>query len=386
MKKKILSIALAALMLTACGEKKEKPKSDVHLIISGNTYENGMIYNAGTWPNETIRFLDFTSLETAPLCAVPNCTHSSSSSECLTRVVKDNCMLVDDYLYYFVTNGQGGLGEMVATPDGYAHRMESKLMRVSLDSSETETVCTFTDSLVRSEEDFLLIDETMYFITFDPDPKYTENGGYEGFGDGGGYDFLCSININTGEYTNYGYFCYVEDEYPTADASSGARISGYYEGNIILEYSFSKELPEVDENGIPLDDEAIIENWVYYAYEFNPETKEFTRSAELDHWRFSDDYRVLYDDKSPVATVVKGNETYTIHGMWSCEVINNKVFGDQNKWCNLGEDKLYVLNEQYDDYSVITYHDGEYVLFNRRKAVKLSEEELIANSTIFEEE
>ncbi|MBE6861423.1 MAG: hypothetical protein E7497_00790 [Ruminococcus sp.] len=385
MKRKILSMIAAAVMMTvfACSEKKE---SDVHRIISGNTYENGMIYNAGTWPNETKRFLDFTSLETAPLCAVPNCTHSSSSSECLTRVVNDNCMLVDDYLYYFVTNGQGGLGEMVATPDGYEHRMESKLMRVSLDSSETETVCTFTDSLVRSEDKFLLIDNMLYFITFDPDPKYTENGGYEGFGSNGGYDFLCSIKINTGEYTNYGYFCYVEDEYPAADHSGTASMIGYYEGNIILEYSFLKELPEVDENGIPLNEEGYMESWAYYTYEFNPKTKEFTRNAELDHWRFGDDCRVLYDDDSPVATVVKGDETYTIHGMWSCEVINNKVFGDQNKWCNLGEETVYALTEEYKGYSVVAFHDEKYILFNNRKAVKLSEEELIANSTIYEGE
>ncbi len=385
MKKIILSISLAALMLTACGEKKEKPKSDVHRIISGNTYENGMIYNAGTWPNETKRFLDFTSLETAPLCAVPNCTHSSSSSECLTRIINGKCMLVDDYLYYFVTNGQGGLGEMVATPDGYEHRMESKLMRVSLDSSETETVCTFTDSLVRSDDKFLLIDNMLYFITFDPDPKRTENGGYEGFGSSGGYDFLCSININTGEYTNYGYFCYVEDEYPAADASSGARISGYYEGNIMLRYQFLKELPEVDENGISLDDEAIIENWVYYAYEFNPETKEFTKLDYDGTPHFFENGYYIFDDKSPVITVVKDDETYTINGMWQCLIINNKAF-DGQRWCNIGENIIYQLDEQYKGYSVVAFHDGKYVLFNNRKAVKLSEEELIANSTICEEE
>ena len=379
MKKKSLSFILTALMLTACGEKEQKHKSGEQRIQIGNIYENGMIYTAG----ETKRFLDFTSLETAPLCAVPNCTHSSSSGECLTRVINGTCMLVDDYLYYFTVNGNGG--EMLATPDGYELYMESKLMRVSLDCSETETVCTFTDALARTEDTFLLIDDMLYFCAYDPDPKMTETGGYEGYGTSGGYDFLCSINLNTGEYTNYGYFCYVEDEYHAADDSATAKLKFYYKGKIMLRYSFLKEFPEFDENGIPLDDEAFIELWEYYTYEFNPETKEFTKVDYNGTPRFFENGYCIYDDKSPVITVVKDDETYTINGMWQCSIINDKAFDGQH-WCNIGDDVIYELDEEYEGYRVVAFHDGKYVLFNNRKAIKLSEEELIENSKVYEED
>lgn len=388
MKKRVLSIVLAALMLTACGEKTSDKEANkgVQYISGRGIYENGMTYSAGQSDHRVTRFLDFTSLETAPFCAVPNCTHSISSSECLSRVTGDQPILIGDSVYFFINNGSHGNGDIIETSEGLEFVMESKLMKASLDSSATELVCEFNDALTRTEDSFMIIGDILYFLAYDPDP-YIDGMGGASWGSGGGYDFLCSINIKTGEYTNYGSICYVEDEYPAADNSSGARLCGYYDGKLWIEYSFLKEDIQRDENGIPEPD--YVPEFTIYMYEFDPSVKEYVRSDMPEPQTITEEYYTYRDEETEKVNVISGDKTYTT-GLDYCELIaNNKVFySDLNGcwWCSIGEETVYALNEEYKGYSVVAFHDGKYVLFNNRKAVKLSEEELIANSTIYEEE
>jgi len=384
MKKRILSVILSALMLTACGEKKEEPKELVLFTSYQNVYENGKIYSAGLDANRVTRFLDFASLETAPFCAVPNCTHSISSSECLSRVAGERPFLVGDSVYFFINNGNITGGEIIETPEGREFYMESKLMKASLDSSATELVCEFNDALARSDGGILLIGDMLYFIAFDPDVQFDETGGTS-WGGCGGYDYLYSINVKTGEYTNYGSICYVEDEYPAADKSASAQLEGYYDGKLWIAYAFAKEEPEIDENGFPVTNPEFTK----YMFSFDPEVKEYVKTDMPYPNIITEEYYTYRDEETEKVNVISGDKTYTT-GLDYCELIaNNKVFySDLNGcwWCSIGEETVYALNEEYKGYSVVAFHDGKYVLFNNRKAVKLSEEELIANSTIVEEE
>ncbi|MBE6862933.1 MAG: hypothetical protein E7497_08600, partial [Ruminococcus sp.] len=141
MKKRILSVILSALMLTAtgCSNKKEntnaeKKASPIFIAYNSVHYNNGVVFG-----RDTATFLDFESMEKAPLCAVPNCTHDNSS--CLAEVVGRVPVFYNDYIYFFTSNN----GDVRTTPEGYEFFIESKLMRASLESSETEVVCEFTD-------------------------------------------------------------------------------------------------------------------------------------------------------------------------------------------------------------------------------------------------
>lgn len=382
--KKLLAIILAMAAMTGCTEKKEENKDVIHFMGYSNVYDSGKIYSAGQEPNKTVNFIDFISLERAPLCAVPNCTHSMSSSECLAQIVGDYPRLIDDSIYFFRVNGAHGEGEMIETPDGPEFVMNSKLMKASLDSSETETVAEFTDAIPR-EDSCLLLGRELYFIAYDPDPYFDGLGGAS-WGNGGGYDFLCSINLDTGKYTNYGYFCYVEDEYPTANSSSGASLKGYYNGKIILQYSFLKEEIVCDEENIPV----YFPPFTVYTYEFDPETKEFAESELPEPCYISGEYYVSQTQDSDDITVIKGDKRYIIEDFYYCNIIaNNKVcynaFEAGGMWCEIGENEVHIIGGEYEDYYIVAYHDGKYVLFNGRKAVKLTEEELIATSHIREE-
>ncbi len=389
MKKRIFSVILAALTLTACGDKtngektsNEEQHSGVRYICGSGVYDTGMTYSAGQGEHRVTKFLDFNSLETAPLCAVPNCTHSMSSSDCLARTSGDSPFLYGDSLFYFKMNGTHGSGDMLETPDGLEFVMESKLMRASLDSSETEEVCVFTDALAR-EGMYLILENTVYFIAYDPDPNIDGMGGAS-WGSGGGYDFLCSINLDTGEYTNYGYFCYVEDEYPAADNSSGANLEGFYNGKIMLQYSFMKEIVRNEEGNVAPDET----DFTVYMYEFDPVTKEFSESTLPESAFMNDRYYV--SNESDALTVFSEDKTYTVKNMSYCtDIVNSRLVNytyENCFWSEIGGDKVYALDGKYKKYEIVAFHDGKYILFNDREAVKLTEEELVENSKIYEEE
>ncbi len=384
MKKKVLSVILTALMLTACGDKKEEKSDRIIFTTYQNVYDNGMIYTAGLDANRVTRFLDFASLETAPFCAVPNCTHSISSSECLSRVAGDRPFLVGDSVYFFTMNGNITGGEVIETPEGREFYMETKLMKASLDSSETELICEFNDALARSDGGILLIGDMLYFIAYDPDVQFNETGGAS-WGSGGGYDYLYSVNIKTGEYTNYGSICYVEDEYPAADDSASAQLEGYYDGKLWIGYSFMKEETEIGEDGFPVNNPE----FTHYMFSFDPDVKEYVKTDMPYPSVITEEYYTYRDDKTEKINIISGDKTCTT-GLEYCETIaDNKLFwSDLNgcRWCAIGEETAYILNDEYEGYRVIAFHDGKYVLFNNRKAIKLSEEELIESSNIYEEE
>ena len=124
-------------------------------------------------------------------------------------------------------------------------------------------------------------------------------------------------------------------------------------------------------------------------FEFDPSVKKYVQSDMPEPQIITEEYYTYREEETERINVISGDKTYTT-GLKYCETIaNNKVFySDLNGcwWCNLGEETVYALNEEYKGYRVVAFHDGKYVLFNDRKAVKLSEEELIANCTIYEEE
>ncbi len=371
MKKKFMMITIAGMLLAGCSE--EVAESQDKVIFSsdfGKYYDNGMIYSTGNGMNSTARFLDYASLETAPLCAVPNCTHAVSESSCLAQVMGEHPIIVGDNVYYFTQNGKGG--EIVETPEGPVFKMESKLMKASLESSETEVVCEFTDALPRINGGYAVIDNTIYFIGYDPDVNIEETGGAS-WGSGGGYDYMCSIDLGTGKYTNYGSICYVEDEYPAADNSSNARLYGYYNGKLYITYEFLKEYPELTSEGAPVG----MPEFTKFVYEFDPKAKQLTESDMPVPMLIGADYYAYRDEEVQLMKIISGDDTYTTPMEYIEGVYNGKLFYD-SQWCALGEDTVHSLGEEYENYEVVGYHDGAYVLFNNRKAIKLTEEELLA--------
>jgi len=164
--KRLLLLLLAASMLTGCAKSSNiNDRSDAHgephfYGSNARAYGDGLTYSAGG----TSYCLDFGTMEKIPLCARPNCSHTSG--DCLAKTAGFG-LIYDSYVYYF-TEHHG----MKERKDGKPYfEMDSKLMRASLDSSETEVVSSFTDSIPRSEETLVIDDDVLYFIAYDPEPE-----------------------------------------------------------------------------------------------------------------------------------------------------------------------------------------------------------------------
>ena len=93
-KKRLIAITLSVLLigcLTGCNDSPINSESNIKDIADNNVqfigdysyYNNGAAYTIGSSSDYTKVFLDFDSMERAPLCAVPNCTHNTSG--CLSK-------------------------------------------------------------------------------------------------------------------------------------------------------------------------------------------------------------------------------------------------------------------------------------------------------------
>ncbi len=371
MKKKILTVALSALLLTACADKGKsesstKELSPVYFQQNRIQYENGIIFG-----EEPAMFLDFDTMEKAPLCAVPNCTHKSG--ECLAQAVGNTPVFYKEHVYWFKSNN----GEIVETPEGRELFIESKLMKASLDSSEAEEVCVFNDCApAQGRPGYVLYGNKLYFTADDLNPEEGIDGaGVGGWGNSGGYHFLCSINLDTGEYTNHGSIYDGDKQYDGADYSSGANIMGIYRDTMYIRYSFIKD-NEALQNG---DDLNSIYTHVNFEFDFETET---WKESSLPSGIFMNGSTYVYNDldNKKVHILHDGGESVID---WDYELVvaaeaGGKLFiPAEGIWYDLTDNSEHSMG-RYKDYDVLGYHDDCCIFAKGGRTAKLTEEELLA--------
>ncbi len=375
MKKRVLSIVLAMTMLAGCSDrgKDSSPKELKPIFFSQNrcSYGNGVVFGS-----EKTMFLDFDTMEKAPLCAVPNCTHSTAS--CLAQMVGNTPIFYKDFVYFFTSNG----GDIRETPDGREFYIESKLNRASLDSSETEIVCEFTDCAPEEGyPDYVIYGNELYFTADDLNPKEGIDGnGVGGWGTSGGYHFICSINLDTGEYTNYGSIYDGDKQYDGAEYSSCANISGVYNDTMYIAYNFIKD-NEALQNGKDPD-----EIYTDLCFEFDFETKTWKESP-LPYSRYMNNNTYTYYDRDTKKMhILHEKGELLIDSDYPIVVLSEvggKLFipdtinSENGKWYDLSDNSEHSMGK-YSGYEAIGYHDGCYILIKGGRNVKLTEEELFA--------
>lgn len=334
-------------------------------------YNNGVAYTIGGPQNPTKTFLDFNSMERAPLCAVPNCTHNNS--KCISKNIGEFYMPIfyNGYVYYFSSNG----GAVKETSDGPEFYISSSLKRASLNSSEVETVCEFHDAVPREFGNYALYDDELFFIGDDRAATCDEFGLYS-WGSSGGTMFLCSINLDTNEYKNYGSIYEADLVYEGSKYSRSSSIYGIYNGKMYISHSFAKDT----EADIMSDDYR-----TYVNFEFDFKTKTWAES-ELPPSRYmNDDCYIYYDyEEKNVKSIYQGNEyefelesNAADYANSHCSELNGKVFFSSiGKWYDLSDMSEHSMGE-YEGYDAVAYHDECYILVDGVKTVKLSEEELL---------
>lgn len=358
-------------MLAGCsdGKKEKAPEETKPIFFSSNrcSYGNGVVFGY-----ENATYLDFDTMEKAPLCAMPNCVHDNGS--CLARIIGAQPVFYNDYVYYFTSNN----GAVRETPDGREFYIESKLWRASLESSETELVCEFTDCAPEQGlPDTVLYGNELYFIGDDLDPTNGPDGIIASWSNAGGYHYLCSINLDTGEYTNYGSITDEDKQYEFSANSSGANITGVYNDTMYIGYGFIKEEP---------DDltTADIENYTFLSFEFDFETKSWKKS-ELPFSRYmNNDTYTYYDYAADELHVIheKGELVIPSDGeITQMSEFNGKLFiyyySVGSEWYDLSDGSKHSMGK-YDGYDVLGYYDGCYILAKGGRTAKLTEEELLA--------
>ena len=383
MKKQILSLTLAALMLTGCGgTAKHDIASDNKVTVFSyggqGTYENGLIYNLGI--DQPTSFLDYETMEKIPLCAMPNCTHMTSS--CLAKLMGVNPIFYGDYIYYFVTKH-----DFEDVPEGHQFVMSAKLYKAKLDSSEVEKVVEFTDCIPDDwNSGFVLIGSKLWFIGNDMNPKFTEEKdnpyNYMPSSDTPGAHFMCSIDLDTGEYVNHGQVCEEYRESDWWDQCNYANLRGVYNGKlqISLEYSFSDGRESgADFWTVDPDDRAVHAN-----YEYDIETGECTKTDRHFPISVSEDTYVGVDFNAGQSNddlyIEHGGEEHIIKETdRNAYVRGDKVFFINGTWIDLNDWSEHELPEEIKDFLYCGKYGDSYIFMNSRtEAFRYTEDELLA--------
>ena len=344
---------LFSFVLFSCNNKSSNIKSDntsIWIDSIVNNYGNGRIYG-----KNPARYIDYETMESTVLCAKSNCTHQSS--DCIAKIVGDTPMLTENGIYFFNT-----VVKVEELNSGERKQViNSKLCKVSLDSSEIEDVAEFHDCAPREYDGYVLYDNKIFFTADDLDPTEDEYGVIISQNVGGKH-FICSIDLNNGEYINYGEIYSGEN----SEKDSAAIIEGLYDSKIIISYQYSLD-PDSENNNVLM-------------FEFDPE-KYTIKPIEMPmpSWVTADSI-TYYDDIKNKTVIMNKDETkeYDITIGYVATTFNNKLFDCENGgWYDLNDMTKHNI-KKYQNYMVIDYYDNCYILIQHTNTIKLTEEELLA--------
>ncbi len=371
MKKNTIIILTLILIttLTGCFKDSKKTKSEDNTIqfisSTASYYKNGAAFS-DYYNNQPTMFLDFDTMKTSPLCAKPNCNHITS--ECLSNTVGTTPVFYNDYIYYFTSNY--GTKE---TPDGPEFYINSKLMKASLETSATEVVCEFHDCVPPEQAgaSYVKYKNELYFVGDDRNPQKNDLGGITSVNVGGNH-FLCSINLDTGEYTNFGSIYDGDKKFKAAAYSSHSFITGVYNNKMYISYSFYEDYEEL---------QSYEGDFTHLNFEFDFETKTW-KESELPYSRFmNNDSYIYYDFENKSVNIIYKDKEMRFPLEFEIVVyseFNGKLFMPSvGKWYDLSDCSEHSMGE-YEGYNVIAYHDNSYILLYRGLTAKITEEELLA--------
>ena len=376
MNKKIFAVILP-IILILCGCSKDNVNNNNKEISSSgkelicvnwleNIYPDGAITQSTDYSKHM--YFDFENMEQTVFCSKPNCMHNNS--ECISNIVGECPILYNDYVYFFTSDS--GVKE---TKTGREFYIDSKLNRISLETSEIETVSSFTDCEARAK--YLVYKDILYFCGHDLGPTKDEFGNIFS-GSAGGTTYICSIDLKTGEYKNYGSVYDGDKQYEGAPSSSSAHISGFYDSKIFIEYSFAKnKLDDVDFSKTDPREIFTVLN-----FEFDPETGEI-KESDLPSGSYIRENTYVYSNyPENSSTVLYNGDKYIIDSVDSNTTgksFNYKLFLS-GKWYDIKDGTEHIWNDKYKHWQVVAMYKDCYIIANpeRLKFEKLTEEELLA--------
>jgi hypothetical protein len=393
MRKKIAFI-LSVLLFTGCSDNTTKSNysigEPIQTTISNysNSYKNGALYDS----NDSIYFLNFDLMSSTPLCNKPNCDHKKS--DCISKLITNDSttstppIVYHDKVYYFSYNDKIVQGNNKSET---TYEVDGTLSGIDLNTGEVNKICSLDDMEASSTDTLLLQDNLLYFIANNGSLQATD-GTWQYFSTAG-KQWICSVNLETGELTNYGRVN--EDEkvdttlFSVDNSSFGingnVRIDGIYQNKIYMHYyyvsdqdSFLKYFEQY--NTFPDSDE---EMWETSYVVFDIETNKISMNVSTETIIATADHCIYWNGKQYVdESNGQQNELNNIPKYKYATIYDDIVwFSDiQRKYTeivDLNTDKVYQLKSAYqllnlrilaklnDDYIVETFNDDNSISFEK---------------------
>lgn len=364
--KLLIVTSILSVSLYGCSNKNDFSNSTnqnnlSYIVENYDYYKNGVVYG-----KTTAAFLDFDTMESSILCPVPNCTHQSS--DCLAKKVGNTPVFYNDNIYYFISNN----GEVKETTKGKIFSIDSKLMKISINSLTAEEVCTFHDCAPPSDfSTYVLFNNELYFIGDDMGVEEDSYGGFS-WGNTGGTHCLCSINLDNGKYMNYGSIYDGDKQFEAAAYSSQSTILGVYKGKMYIGYTYVEDMDELNTG---------LFEFTYKNFEFDFKSKTLSE-ANLPYSNYMNSNTYTYYDKDNKQIHIIHNETESTipydYAVRDCSEFNGKFFmHHEGKWFDLIDNSEHSLGK-YKDYKVVGYEDDSYIFLNGGRSKKVSENDLLS--------
>ncbi len=375
--KRYIVVLLSVLIFTvstACG----KSDSKYHIITpevsmfsaENNIYENGAVYFS---PTQQACFLDFESMQGIPLCNKPNCTHKDDN--CLSNICGNTPIIYNDFVYYFESKN-----EIVDAEDKKSQNCNvySKCIRASLGTGEIQTFSEFEGIDPTECYRYVINDKMLYFIG--AYNAYQWNDGTWSYSANGGKQYLCSIDLDNGEFYNYG----LVNDSPYAEnniviegnsrnsVSNQVIISGIYNNKIYMYYKYVEDQQILID--VLHDSQGSLENdvpWIYENKCFDLETKEITVSDLPKAEEINENVYLYWDNDKESYTLLNNKETEVIANVfektWAPHIINGKLwsFGEKAQCFDIASAALYeITNEKYigNDSKILAYANKKYII------------------------
>ena len=367
--KKCVYIVIAVVVLFASCSKDKINTTEYSLSTSRcidstyNFYKNGrIIYDS---VSSIAKYTDFESMKTVPLCSRPNCNHKNN--ECVAKLLGETPIVYNDKVYY-LTYEDGVKENKYGKREYYVN---SKLNCVSMETSEIKNIVEFHDCTPQLYGGYYLDGNNLYFVATDMGVEADEYGNII-YSNVGGKQFLCSINLQNGQYNNYGNMYEGDIQYEEAKNSRCAFIVGGRDSKINIFYSYIQE-PRTPYKEFSTKDLIMLD------IDFDIKTQEFSEGSLLSPSFSNEECFVGYDNKQSVMSVeYKEKKTvFEADDRDEVSVVNGKLFNaNKGIWIDLDSNEEHSMGK-YNGYIAITLWNDYYILAKGTSTVKITEEELM---------
>lgn len=313
-------------------------RDDIIIMQRNSVYENvnnhGEFYSNGIG---SLRYFDFMSMVSAPICSKPNCTHTDEN-ECTSFGMNNHPALIGDNIYYFTSEFTYG--------DDNSPKCVTYLNRANVDGSGRVQVSSIDGIYVWRPYDAYIYDNVIYFtadkMTLDESTMMFDSN----------TKCICSCDYSTGEFKIYGE---LSEKY-----NPNMFMHGYYKDKIYFTFSYCDEEDPYKYISLEEFNEAFVEmyEWtrehtITEVYTLDINTKEIalsdlTNKMSIDTGIVARDGYLIYDDDEGMHAIdYNGNETVipgeSITGLGTIIVNDTLIQKSVNKAYNLKTGEVYGL-------------------------------------------